>query len=67
MEETDVEQASEGDEFNPTGTLFLLTCYVLLLVGLWIFMNFVEFIGKGPSITRLSDGLFSSGMEPMIP
>lgn len=45
------EQTSEDpEEFAPTGTLFLLSLYFLLLVALWIFMYFVEFIGKGPSI-----------------
>lgn len=45
------EQATEDpEEFSPTGTLFLLSLYFLLLVGLWIFMYFVEFIGRGPTI-----------------
>ncbi len=51
VEESDQDQRSKPEEFHPTGTLFLLACYFLLLIGLWIFMYFVEFIGKGPSIT----------------
>jgi hypothetical protein len=33
------------DEFDPNGTLALITIYFLILVVLWIFMYFVEFAG----------------------
>lgn len=34
------------DEFNPSGTLALLAVYFLILLGMWIFMYFVEFAGR---------------------
>ena len=34
------------DEFDPTGTLALILVYFAILVGLWIFMYFVEFLGN---------------------
>ena len=43
----------DPEQFNPTGTAFLLTIYFLLLVLLWIFMYFVEFIGGGPTILAI--------------
>ncbi len=39
------------DAFNPSGTLALLAVYFLILLGMWIFMYFVEFAGRGVSIT----------------
>lgn len=52
MKETEQEERTEEEltEFSPTGTLFLLSLYFLLLVVLWVFMYFVEFIGRGPTI-----------------
>lgn len=53
MNETDEQDRSnqnEEFEFSPTGTLFLLSLYFLLLVALWVFMYFVEFLGGGPTI-----------------
>jgi hypothetical protein len=34
------------DEFDPKGTLALITIYFLILVVLWVFMYFVEFLGN---------------------
>jgi hypothetical protein len=34
------------DEFDPKGTLALITIYFIILVVLWIFMYFVEFVGN---------------------
>ena len=34
------------DEFDPKGTLALIGIYFLILVALWIFMYFVEFVGN---------------------
>ncbi|ERH00577.1 MAG: hypothetical protein J07HN6_02200 [Halonotius sp. J07HN6] len=34
------------DEFDPNGTLALILIYFLILVGMWIFMYFVEFLGN---------------------
>ena len=34
------------DEFDPNGTLALILIYFAILVGMWIFMYFVEFLGN---------------------
>lgn len=34
------------DEYDPVGTLALIAIYLLILVALWIFMYFVEFVGN---------------------
>lgn len=34
------------DEFDPIGTLTLVIGYFLLLVVLWVFVYFVEFLGR---------------------
>ena len=34
------------DEFNPIGTLTLIALYFLILVFMWIFIYFVEFLGR---------------------
>ncbi len=48
---TDEQQQSVDDEeFTPTGTAFLLSVYFAILLLLWIFMYFVEFLGGGPTI-----------------
>lgn len=39
------------EEFNPTGTLALMGLYFLILLGMYVFMYFVEFAGRGISIT----------------
>ena len=33
------------DEFDPIGTLTLILLYFLILVILWVFVYFVEFLG----------------------
>jgi len=38
------------DEFDPIGTLTLIGLYFALLVVLWLFMYFVEFLGNGPTV-----------------
>lgn len=38
------------DEFDPVGTAALITIYFLILVVMWIFMYFVEFLGNGPTV-----------------
>ena len=45
-----IERTIDHDEFDPKGTLALITLYFLILVALWIFMYFVEFIGRGPTV-----------------
>ncbi|MFA9415753.1 hypothetical protein [Natrinema sp. HArc-T2] len=39
------------DEYDPIGTAILVGIYFLILVALWIFMYFVEFLGNGPTVT----------------
>lgn len=41
------------DEFDPIGTAVLITLYFLILVGMWIFTYFVEFLGNDPSVVGL--------------
>ncbi|MFP8951378.1 hypothetical protein ACLI4Z_00195 [Natrialbaceae archaeon A-arb3/5] len=38
------------DEFDPIGTLALIGVYFLILVVLWFFMYFVEFLGNDPTV-----------------
>lgn len=43
--DTDGELAGD-DEFDPVGTLVLIGIYFAILVAMWIFMYFVEFLGN---------------------
>jgi hypothetical protein len=38
------------DEYDPVGTLTLITIYFAVLVVMWVFMYFVEFLGNGPTV-----------------
>ncbi len=38
------------DEFDPVGTLTLIAIYFAVLVVMWFFMYFVEFLGNGPTV-----------------
>lgn len=38
------------DEFDPIGTLALILVYFLILLVLWFFMYFVEFLGNDPTV-----------------
>jgi cytochrome b len=38
------------DDFNPVGTLVLITIYFLIIAALWLFMYFFEFLGRGPTV-----------------
>jgi len=44
------ETAIEHDEYDPVGTFSLVLGYLVLVVFLWIFMYFVEFLGRGPTV-----------------
>ncbi|ERH08194.1 MAG: hypothetical protein J07HN4v3_00560 [Halonotius sp. J07HN4] len=46
MEEEQTVRELGHDEFNPNGTLALITLYFLILVVMWVFMYFVEFLGN---------------------
>ncbi|MGM0387489.1 hypothetical protein [Natrinema limicola] len=49
--ETDQVRELDHDEYDPIGTAILVGIYFLILVALWIFMYFVEFLGNGPTVT----------------
>ncbi len=34
------------DEYNPVGTLVLIALYFLVLLLLWLFVYFIEFLGR---------------------
>jgi len=38
------------EEYQPKGTLAITLLYALIISLMWLFMYFVEFAGKGPSI-----------------
>ncbi len=38
------------DEFEPRGTFAIAFLYLGLLVLLWLFVYFVEFLGRGPTV-----------------
>jgi hypothetical protein len=51
----DVEQAgaTEGDvaeSFDPVGTAVLIGIYMAIVVLMWIFTYFIEFLGRGVTI-----------------
>jgi halocyanin-like protein len=51
--ESAVEEPTEEvghDEFDPTGTLGLVLVYLGILVVMWVFMYFVEFLNNGPTV-----------------
>lgn len=38
------------DEYDPKGTLVLITLYLLIVGLMWFFMYFIEFLGRGPTV-----------------
>lgn len=38
------------EEFDPVGTLTLIGIYFVILLVMWAFMYFVEFLGNGPTV-----------------
>jgi halocyanin-like protein len=40
----------EHDDFDPYGTFTLVLGYFVILVLMWVFMYFVEFLGNGPTV-----------------
>lgn len=40
----------DEDEFDPVGTVVLVAIYFAILVLMWTFMYFVEFLGNAPSL-----------------
>ena len=48
FEEPEVE--IEHDDFDPVGTFTVVLGYFVILVLMWVFMYFVEFLGNGPTV-----------------
>ena len=44
--ETEIEREIGHDEFDPIGTLALIAMYFVILLVLWVFMYFIEFLGR---------------------
>ena len=38
------------DEYDPVGTATLIIVYLAIVVIMWVFMYFVEFLGGGPTV-----------------
>lgn len=49
-DQADVDRTLSHEEFDPKGTLALILLYFAILVGMWVFMYFVEFLGGGPTV-----------------
>lgn len=47
-EATDATDSAE--DFDPVGTVVLIAIYMAIVVGMWIFTYFVEFLGRGVTI-----------------
>ncbi len=41
------------DEYDPIGTLTLIALYFLILISMWFFMYFVEFVGNDPTVVGM--------------
>ncbi len=50
LEEPQQKRQLGHDEFDPVGTLALIGLYFLVLVAMWLFMYFVEFLGNDPTV-----------------
>jgi len=46
----DVERELSHEEFDPIGTLTLIFAYFVILSVMWVFMYFVEFLGRGVTV-----------------
>ncbi len=52
-DESAIERYIGHDEFDPIGTLALIMVYFLILVLMWLFMYFVEFVGNEPTVVGM--------------
>lgn len=50
MNDTAVSRTIGHDEFDPRGTLALIALYFVVLVLMWLFTYFVEFLGNEPTV-----------------
>ncbi|WIV66873.1 hypothetical protein [Natrialbaceae archaeon AArc-T1-2] len=44
----------DHEEFDPIGTLALIALYFLVLIAMWLFMYFVEFLGNELTVVGLA-------------
>ena len=49
-DESEQQREIGHDEYDPVGTLALITVYFLIIALLWVFMYFVEFLGNEPTV-----------------
>ena len=61
MNESGIRREISHDEFDPWGTFALVILYFIVLVLMWLFTYFVEFLGNDPTPALL--GLI--GMVPV--
>jgi len=47
---SDIERELSHDEFDPVGTLILILIYLAIVAVMWVFMYFVEFLGRGLTV-----------------
>ncbi|WP_416839130.1 ba3-type terminal oxidase subunit CbaD [Haloferax sp. DFSO52] len=40
----------DHDDFDPVGTLVLVLIYMAILLSMWVFMYFIEFLGRGLTV-----------------
>jgi halocyanin-like protein len=40
----------DHDDFDPVGTFTVVLAYFVIIVLMWVFMYFVEFLGNGPTV-----------------
>ncbi|WP_336003142.1 hypothetical protein [Halorientalis halophila] len=50
VRDAEVQRPLSQGEFDPKGTLSLLFVYFLILVFMWTYMYFVEFLANGPTV-----------------
>jgi hypothetical protein len=41
---------AHDEEFDPIGTAVLIAIYMAIVVAMWIFTYFVEFLGRGLTV-----------------
>jgi hypothetical protein len=42
--------ADAAEDFDPIGTVALIAIYMAIVIGMWIFTYFVEFLGRSVTI-----------------
>lgn len=47
---TDVAAIDDEEQFDPIGTLALIAIYFAILVLMWIYTYFIEFVGGGATV-----------------